>query len=193
MKPYQKNGQKYFIYDQKDLDKAYAAHQEYLKDNTKGKKMNLFHVSGKDLDFSGMDLTGAALAHASFQNCNFDKAVLNNVDFSNSNLKGSTIRNTEINHANLYYTKLPETKIENVKISGTNLSHADLSKATWVRNVSMTGGKAYQLRMTEKQSKGLTFDASVQNPPKSYVDVDLKAARKEATKGKTKTAEKTVG
>lgn len=176
----------YYIYDQNDLDKAYANHQAWQKDHSKGKQMNLWHTTCKGLDFSGKDLTGASLAHANLPENNFDGAVLKDVDFSRSNLNGSTIRNTAIEHANLYCSKLPNVTLENVKISGTNLSGVDMSAAKWVHGVTVTGGKANQLKMTEKQSKGIKFDASVEKVPTTFVAPDFKEARESVKKGMTK-------
>lgn len=198
MKRYQRNDQPYYIFDQKDLDAAYAAH----KDGSK--KMNLWHVTCKGLDFSGKDLSGAALAHAYLQDCNFTGAKLDNVDFSRSNLKGSTIKDTEMNHCNLYGSRLPDATVENVKIDGTNLCYTDLSNAKWVRNVEVKNGRAMGMQMTEKQTKGLSFDKSVQDIPTQFVEpnfdkkqmeADLKAARsaaveKPAAKTKAKKAQR---
>lgn len=198
----------FYVINQDDVEKMYAQHQEWQKDHTKGKKMNLWHCSGKNLDFSGKDLSGdrdtfdtkgdvvahnaTELAHATLKDCNFDGAKLDNVNFTRSNLSGSTIRNTQIQNANFYGTKFPNAKLENVKLQGSNLARADLSQATWVHGVEMSGGSAQGLKLTEKQSKGLSFDASVKKPPKKFIQDDLKAARSEVSQSKAKTAERSV-
>ena len=78
-----------------------AAHNEWLRDNTKGACANLSGANLRDADLSGANLWDANLRDANLSGANLSGANLRDANLSGANLRGANLRGADLLGANL--------------------------------------------------------------------------------------------
>ncbi len=108
----------------------YNAHQKWLKDNTKGKRLSLNNKH----DLKGMDLTHANLAEADLcrtdlTGVNLILANLTGANLNNSILTGATLRCANFTGAALNWADLTDTDLTKVNLRDARFHQAKLTGA----------------------------------------------------------------
>ncbi len=114
--------------------KMYNDHLAWLKDNTKGKQLDL-----TDAWLKGMDLEDAMLMEAILERVNLTDAYLVGVDFDSANLRDADLTDADLSRATLNYAdltyanftraKLIVAGLRGAKVNGMNKKGADLTGA----------------------------------------------------------------
>ncbi len=112
--------------------KMYDDHQKWLKDNKKGKQLDLRGANLPWVDLEYADLTGANLKGAELSYSN-----LKGADLRRANLNAADLSSANLTHANLEYADLTNTDLHRANLTGAVITNADLSNADLTRAVGV--------------------------------------------------------
>jgi len=110
--------------DQAQINQILEDHQAWLKDNTKGKRANLYRANLEGANLEGADLQGANLQGAYLGGANLRMADLQDADLEGAKLRGADLRGAKLPdflivpvEGEFYgYKKLSNRKIVKLKI-----------------------------------------------------------------------------
>ena len=103
-----------------------AAHNEWLRDKTKGACADLRVADLPGADLSGTNLRGADLWDANLRDANLWNADLRDANLRGADLLGADLRDADLRDANLAGAILSGANLLGANLSGANLRDADL-------------------------------------------------------------------
>ncbi len=142
--------------------KMYDNHQKWLKDNTKGKRLNLSYVNLRGTDLARLDLAFADLSYADLRDTNLDHTSLLQADLTGADLRGANLTMVKLTQAVLTNANITDIDIDlDGAIGGyisTNKTEADTDKSTDV-DVSSVANLILNKVNDKLATKGLTIES----------------------------------
>jgi hypothetical protein len=105
--------------NREQLDKILESHKEWLEDNSKGEKANLWNAN----------LEYAYLQHANLWDANLEDADLGHADLRHADLRYANLRDTDLEDADLGHADLRDADLRDADLRHAGLQNADLRYA----------------------------------------------------------------
>lgn len=134
---------------QEELNEILASHKEWVKDHSKGKKLNLkgknlSHLTLEYMGFQGIsfeevDLSYANLRNCVFNNCRFDNARMAHANLEDCKFENSSLSGVFLNHSNLDFVHIINTYLNNVNVDNASMRYIDISHGLFDDTILVEG------------------------------------------------------